>query len=83
MKLSLNQERYLLAEQFTQANYSLPFSFQIKGDLDAKKLVDALHIVINNNEALRIKIYLGKAGHYTQLVDDKIDFKLDYIELLN
>ena len=83
MKLSLNQERYLLAEQFTQANYSLPFSFQIKGDLDTKKLVDALHNVINNNEALRIKIHLDKAGHYTQLVDAKIDFKLDYIELLN
>ena len=46
-------------------------------------MVDALHIVINNNEALRIKIYLGKAGHYTQLVDDKIDFKLVYVELLN
>ena len=50
---------------FAQANYSLPFSFQIKGDLDTKKLVDALHIVINNNEALRIKIHLDKAGHYT------------------
>lgn len=65
MKLSLNQERYLLAEQFTQANYSFPFSFQIKGGLDTKKLVKALHIVINNNEALRIKIHLDKAGHYT------------------
>ena len=83
MKLTLNQERYLLAEQFTQANYSLPFSFQIKGDLDTTKLADALHSVINNNEALRIKIHLDKAGQYTQLVDDKIDFKLDYVELLN
>ena len=74
MKLSLNHERYLLAEQFTQANYSLPFSFQIKGDLDTKKLVDALHIVINNNEVLRIKIHLDKARHYTWLVNYKLLF---------
>ena len=46
-------------------------------------MVDALHIVLNNNEALRIKIHLDKARHYTQIVDAKIDFKLDYIELLN
>ena len=52
MKLSLNHERYLLAKQFTQANYSLPFSFQIKGGLGTKKLVNALHVVINNNETL-------------------------------
>ena len=83
MKLSLNQERYLLAEQFTQVNYTLPFSFQIKGNLDTKKLTDALLTVINNNEALRIKIHLDKAGQYTQVVDDNIDFKLDFVELLN
>ncbi len=80
-KISLNQERYLIAEQYTGANYALTISYKIKGFLDVDKLVQCFQKVIDSNDSLRIKFRKNFNGEIFQevLPNNKIEF--DYRSL--
>lgn len=82
-KISLNQERYLIAEQYTATNYTLPISYKIKGFLDFDKLVQCFQSVVDNNDALRIKFRKNLNSEITQevMLNNKIEF--DYHSLNN
>lgn len=82
-KISLNQERYLLAEKYTEATYALPVSHLIKGNIETSKLTSAIQYVIDNNDALRIKFNLDANGDIWQEVMADNESLLDYHSLNN
>ena len=75
-KISLNQERYLIAEQYSTTNFTLPISYKIKGYLDSDKLVQCFQSVVDNNDALRIQFRKNLNGDITQevMLSNKIEF---------
>jgi amino acid adenylation domain-containing protein len=75
-KISLNQERYLIAEEYTETNFALAGSYIIKGHLDYDKLIASFQSVIDNNDAFRIKFSKNSNGEIFQNVmsDNKIEF---------
>ena len=75
-KISLNQERYLIAEQYSTTNFTLPISYKIKGHLDFDKLVQCFQSVVDNNDAFRIQFRKNSNGEITQevMLNNKIEF---------
>jgi len=65
-KISLNQERYLIAEEFTNTNYTLTSSYRITGKLDRLKLFECFQRVVDSNDALRIKFSKNADGEVHQ-----------------
>lgn len=48
-----NQERYLLAERFTAASYPIPYSYFVRGGIDADRLERAVNTVVGRYDVLR------------------------------
>lgn len=82
-KISLNQERYLVAEEFTHTNFTLAASYRIKGPLDTQKLISCLQRVVDSNEALRIKFFKDANGNITQELFANNPIVCDYQTLDN
>lgn len=48
-----NQERYLLAERFTEASYPIPFTYRVRGRLDVARLQSAIDTIVGRHDILR------------------------------
>lgn len=57
-----NQERYLLAERFTEASYPIPYSYGIEGPLDPQRLQRAIDSVVARHEILRSAFRSARNG---------------------
>jgi amino acid adenylation domain-containing protein len=57
-----NQERYLLAELFTEATYGTRVTYRLKGALDLQRLRQALHATIANHQILRTEFQPRENG---------------------
>lgn len=82
-KISLNQERYLIAEEFTNTNYTLTSSYRIKGELDHLKLLECFQKVVDSNDALRIKFSKNSNSEVHQLLHPNNQVEFDYQTLEN
>lgn len=80
-KITLNQERYLIAEQYSSTNYALTISYRIKGFLDFDKLVRCFQKVIDSNDSLRIKFRKNFNGEILQEVMPSNQIEFDYHSL--
>jgi amino acid adenylation domain-containing protein len=81
-KVSLNQERYLIAEEYTETNFALAGSYIIKGPLDYDKLIASFQSVIDNNDAFRIKFSKNSNGEISQQVmpNNKVEFDFQTLD---
>lgn len=78
-KLSLNQERYVLAEKFTDGNYSLPISHIIEGKLDKDKLRISIMAVMERHDAFSFSLSdTSKTSLYDLKINTKIELNIDY-----
>lgn len=57
-----NQERYLLAERFTEASYPIPYSYTIAGPLDSGRLQSAIDAVVARHDVLRSAFRSARNG---------------------
>lgn len=71
MKLSPNEERYLLAESLTGQVYAAPSATRLLGPLDPETLLDAVRATCDRHEARRCGFEKGEDGHFTKYVDDR------------
>lgn len=80
--LSLNQERYLFAEQFTPVNYHVPVRVVFKGQLDKVKFIASLEAVLDRHDIFKISIEKNSDGVYKQKINSRIKLLLDehYLE---
>lgn len=83
VKISPNQERYIVAELATKHSFALPKSRWIEGNLDIRRLRSCLQKIINAHETLRIQLHLHTLDHITQSVHAPAEVALDYVELSN
>ena len=67
--VSGNQERYLLAERFTDASYPIPFSYTISGRLDSGALQRAIDDVVARHAILRLDVRNERSGFIAQSRD--------------
>lgn len=71
LRLSPNEERYLLAESLTGQVYSAPSATRLIGPLDVEALEAALKATADRHEARRTGYELGEDGRFTKYVEDR------------
>lgn len=76
-KLSLNQQRYMLAEKFTSGNYSLPESYIIEGALDKDKLRASIVAVMERHDVFRLSLSRASKVSYGLKINPKIKLIID------
>lgn len=81
VELSLNQERFFLGEKMTEANYSLPVTFDLKGDLDVDLLRRSLAEVLHRHPALRTVIRPDGEGRQRQVLTEGPEDPLESVDL--
>lgn len=64
-----NQERYLLAERFTDASYPIPYSYRIRGPLDSLRLQSAIDAVVSRHAILRSEFHTTRDGFVARVKD--------------
>jgi len=65
-----NQERYLLAERFTEASYPIPYSYRIRGAIDAQRLQSAIDAVVARHPILRSEFHTVRNGFVARVLPD-------------
>ena len=75
-----NQERYLLAERFTDASYPIPFFYRVSGPINAERLQKAISIVVHRHEVMR-SFFKSKRGGFNASIKGKATIKLDCVSL--
>lgn len=77
-KVTGNQERYLLAERFTEASYPIPFSYQVSGALNLNLLREAILAVASRHDILRASFRSADGGFVAEISpSSEIDFRAD------
>lgn len=61
-------------------SYNMPAAYWITGDIDRDKFEKAFQVIISRHEILRTKFAM-KQGQLVQIVEDLMDFHIDYVEL--
>jgi hypothetical protein len=62
------------------AGYNVPLAVTISGGLDIDRLEQAINVIIARHENLRT-VFPGHEGQAQQVILDKVDFKLERIDL--
>ncbi len=70
LRLSPNEERYLLAESLTNQVYAAPAVVRLVGPLDADALEAAIKATCDRHEARRTGFELGADGRFTKYVEE-------------
>ncbi len=70
LRLSPNEERYLLAESLTNQIYAAPAAVRLIGPLDPDALEAALKATCDRHEARRTGFELGENGRFTKYVEE-------------
>ncbi|MEH6601534.1 condensation domain-containing protein [Pseudoalteromonas sp.] len=76
-KLSINQERFMLAEKFTRGNYSLPVSYIIESPLDKDKLRASIMAVMERHDVFKLSLSGASKVSYGLEVNPKIKLIID------
>lgn len=78
LRLSPNEERYILAETHTGQVYAAPSATRIKGrDIDPAAALAAFQATCDNHEARRTGFELGPDGGFTKYVEDRATVHLE------
>ena len=76
-RLSNNQERYFLAEKFTDKNYALPVSYLVQGPLDVNRLRSSLTRVMKVHDIFRLQITKNNDGEIIQKLKEQFTIDVD------
>lgn len=71
LRLSPNEERYILAESLTNQVYAAPSATRLLGSLDPETLIDAVRATCDRHEARRCGFERGPDGRFTKYVEDR------------
>lgn len=71
LRVSPNEERYLLAESMTNQVYNAPTAVRLIGPLDLDRLEAAIRATCDRHEAHRTGYELGADGRFTKYVEDR------------
>lgn len=71
LRLSPNEERYLLAESLTGQVYAAPSATRLIGPLDPESLIAAVKATCDRHEARRCGFERGEDGRFTKYVEDR------------
>ncbi|HEX6101030.1 MAG TPA: amino acid adenylation domain-containing protein [Thermoanaerobaculia bacterium] len=82
LPLSFAQERLWFINQLEpdSAGYNVPGAVLLRGELDADRLDQAFNLIIERHESLRT-IFPSRDGRVQQQILDRLDFKLERIDL--
>lgn len=80
LPVSANQQRFLLADELTPANYGLPQFFELHGPLDVDALKQTLALLIDRHSILRSVFVRGDQG-YTVKITDQTDNCFQWLDL--
>lgn len=78
-----NQERYLLAERFTDASYPIPYSYRLRGKIDLPRLNQAIETVIESHDILRTSFQPEGTGFSGTVADSGQSFQIAVVDAHN
>ena len=81
LRLSPNEERYVLAETLTGQVYAVPSGARFKGPIDFEKLRTALQDTCDRHEARRTGYERHADGRFTKYVEDRATVHIERIAM--
>jgi amino acid adenylation domain-containing protein len=81
LRLSPNEERYLLAESLTNQVYAAPSATRLLGPMDPESLIDAVKATCDRHEARRCGFERGQDGRFTKYVEDRATVVVKRLEM--
>lgn len=76
-RLADNQLRYVLAEKFSDNSFPIPVSYRFAGQMDPRRLEDAINHVIGKHRILRSRIALADDEYRAEYLDGPFHHRCD------
>jgi amino acid adenylation domain-containing protein len=81
LRLSPNEERYVLAESLTNQVYAAPSATRMLGPMDPETMIAAVRATCDRHEARRCGFERGPDGRFTKYVEDRATVVVKRIDM--